>query len=259
MMMLLDQTIGCHPTRAAAPVPRFSMTALAAVALAGLAAFAALTGCSTQATRFYTLAAPAVGAGAGSGGSGSGGGNSVDAGFAPSISRSQPARSGLRFDLAPIVMDERLARPQMVVREAAEAGARVDVLEQSRWTSSFEFELRDALAAGIARRSGAIDVTRSGAAPGQPVWRIGAQLTRFDAIEDSRVDMAFDWTLRRSGRDGATVCRWATSEPVANGIDALAQGAQRATARAADAIARQISALEADPQAGCLQGVAPPV
>ena len=200
---------------------RLPRTLLGALALSLLAA-----GCATSTPdRYYTLAAPA------------------DAVPVPSV-------TPVFIELAPVAVPERLARPQMLVQRTG-GGAQVAVLEQHRWSASFENELRDALAAGIASRLGAIDVTKGGRQPSQPAWRIAVQLQRFDAIEDTRVDAAFSWTVRRSDAERSATCQWSGSEPVGQGIDALALGAQRVTAQAAQAIARQVSALQSDPAASC--------
>ncbi|MFT4267774.1 MAG: PqiC family protein, partial [Xenophilus sp.] len=181
-----------------------------------------LAGCAGPQTRYYSLAEPAA----------------APAQVAP------PAGPPLFIELAPLALPERLARPQMVVRQSG-AGAQVEVLEQHRWASSFESELRDALAAGIAARLGAVDVTQGGRAGGGPAWRIAVQVRQFDAVEGSRVDAALSWTIRRSGDASSTACQWSASEPAGAGIDALAQGAQRLTGRAAEAIARHLAAVAA--------------
>ena len=65
------------------------------------------------------------------------------------------------LELAPIAMPERFARPQLVVRKKnAPDSPAVDILEQHRWSSSFENELRDTLGSGIASRLGAVDAER---------------------------------------------------------------------------------------------------
>jgi len=156
------------------------------------------------------------------------------------------------IELAPIAMPERFARPQFVVRkkDAPESPA-VDILEQHRWSSSFEDELRDALGSGIASRLGAVDVTKTGRQRGQPATRIAVQLGQFDAIEGKRVDASFTWTVRRTDESPATGCQLAISEPVGAGFDALAQGAQRVTAKLADAIAGSVSAVKANQVPNC--------
>ena len=208
----------------------------ALVAALSMAATVAMTGCASQPDRYYTLAATGAGAPAA-------------ASQAPQAGSAAP----VFIELAPVAVPERLARPQLVVQKRG-GTAEVQLLEQHRWSSSFENELRDALASGIAARLGAIDVTKGGRQPSQPAWRIAVQLRQFDAVEDTRVDAAFSWTVRRSDSDLSASCQWSISEPVgAAGIDALAQGAQRVTARAAEVIARHVAALQVAPTAGCVR------
>jgi uncharacterized lipoprotein YmbA len=207
-------------------------TALAVVAAAVLAA-----GCASSPDRYYTLAEP-VGTAAGSVATPAG-----VAGPAPA--------SGLFIDVAPVAMPERLARPQLVVSRTGAPAAEVALLEQHRWTSSFESEMRDALAAGIATRLGAVDVTKGARLAGQPVWRVAVQLQRLDLIEGQRADAAFAWTVRRADAERGTACQWSGSEPASGGIEAVALGAQRLTGRVSAQIARHVQALQADPAAAC--------
>lgn len=194
--------------------------------IAGAALVALLSACASPVTRYYTLAEPGTAA-------------------APR------SAAPLFVELAPLALPERLARPQMVVRKADAASSEVEVLEQHRWSSSFESELRDALASGVAARLGAADSTRGGRQAGQPAWRIAVQVRQFDAIDGTRVDAALSWTLRRTDGDRSAACQWSASEPAGAGIDALAQAAQRLTARAAEAIARQVAAAQAGTLADC--------
>lgn len=186
-----------------------------------------LAACGTPVTRYYSLAEPLA--------------------AAPAPQAAPP----IFIELAPLALPERLARPQMVVRSGADASAQVEVLEQHRWASSFESELRDALAAGVAARLGAVDATKGGRANGAPAWRIAVQLRQFDAVEDSRVDAAMSWTIRRSDDTRSAACRWSASEPAGVGIDALAQSARRLVAGAAQAIAQHLRAMQAGTAADC--------
>ncbi len=207
---------------------------------ATLSAAALAAGCAATPTLYYTLAAPPPVATA----TATAGGPTAPGGPADA--------APLVIELAPVAMPERLARPQMVVRRPGDGpGARVEVLEQHRWASSFDSELRDALSGGIAARLGAVDATRGARPPGQPAWRIAVQLRQFDAVEGSRVDAAFGWTVRRSDDGRTAACRWQASEPVGPGLDALAQGAQRIVAQAADAMARHVAALRAGASVPC--------
>jgi hypothetical protein len=156
------------------------------------------------------------------------------------------------IEFAAISMPERFARPQLVVRpKDGSSGPQVDILEQHRWSSSFENELRDALASGVASRVGAVDVSKSGRQRGEPVTRIAVQMGQFDAVVGSRVDAAFSWTLKRTDEGPATGCQLSLSEPVGSGMDALAQGAQRVTAKLADAIAASVTGLQAGRMPPC--------
>lgn len=191
---------------------------------AGLAL--AMAGCTSVPDRYYTLAeAPGTAPAPAAGG------------------------AGLAIEVAPVAVPERLARPQMVLRSADTAQVRV--LEQHRWASSFEQELRDALAAGVAGRLNATDVTRGGRVQGQTVWRINVQVQAFEAVEDAQVGARLQWRLRRPDGTDAGGCTWAGSEAAGSGIEAVAQGAQRLTARAAGAIARQITALQSGAALRC--------
>lgn len=196
----------------------------------GLAAvLAVLAGCASKPDSYYTLASPVAAADA-----------------APStLGGSAPP---LYIELAPVAVPERFARPQMVVRQP-NGSVQVEVLEQHRWASSFENELRDALSAGIAGRLGALDVTKGGRQTSQPVWRIAVQLRQFDAVDGARVDASFSWTLRRSDDARTVVCQLNLGEAVGSGMDAVAQGAQRVTSAAAAAMARSVSAARSNPSA----------
>jgi len=193
-----------------------------------VAALLALAGCASKPDNYYTLASPVASADAAP---------STLGGTAP-----------LYIELAPVAVPERFARPQMVVRQPG-GSVQVEVLEQHRWASSFENELRDALSSGIAGRLGALDVTKGGRQASQPVWRIAVQLQQFDAVDGGRVDAGFSWTLRRSDEARTVVCQLNIGEAVGGGMDAVAQGAQRVTAAAAAAMARSVSAARANPGA----------
>ncbi|MET0541195.1 MAG: PqiC family protein [Variovorax sp.] len=191
-----------------------------------------LAACAGPADRFYSLAAPTS--------------------APPAVS----AASGgvpMWIEVAPLAVPERLARPQLVVRSGgATDAARVEVLDQHRWASSFESELRDALSSGIASRLGALDGTRGGRPAAAPVTRIAVQVRRFDVIDGSGVEADFGWTLRRAEQARVLVCQMRFAEPVAGtGYGALAEGAQRLTSNAAAAIARSVAALQANPEATC--------
>ena len=156
--------------------------------------------------------------------------------------------SPLLVELPPLALPERLVRPQMVVRTTS---GQLEILDLHRWSAPFNTELRDALAAGITQPLGAIDVSNGGRLAGQPVYRVAVQLRQWEAVENSRVEAGFSWTIRRSDDARNLACQWSQSEPVGLGTEALAQGAQRLTARAAQSMAAALAALDSDASAKC--------
>lgn len=202
--------------------------------LLGCAAALALAACAAAPVRYYTLASAAPGP------------------AARQLARTPVGEAAIHFNIAPVGVPERLARPQMVVRsETSAASTRVDVLEQQRWSASFDSELRDALATAIALRLHGVDVTRGGGLPGHPVYRIAVRLRHFDATLDRQVNASFGWTITRSDDARHAICQSFAAEPVGAGMDELVQGIQRTVASAAERIAAQIADLQADRPAAC--------
>ena len=199
-------------------------------AIAAMAAALLLAACSSSAPlRFYSLATSA-------------------AGSAPQVA-AQARSTAMFIDVAPVGVPERLTRPQLVVRTGD--GARMEVLEQDRWTSPFNHELRDTLASGIAAQLGAIDARSGGRQANQPVYRIAVDLRQFDAVSGNRVDAAFGWTVTRSDDSRAASCQLAFSVAVGGGTEALVAGMQKAVAMATTAIVATVNDLKANGAAGC--------
>ena len=209
--------------------------------LAFAAAALALAACAAPAVRYYSLAgAPVTSA----------------ASLVPARGPAGAAaavQSQIHLDVGPVGVPERLARPQMVVRSnGLDSGStQVQVLEQQRWTSTFDSELRDAFGGAIAARAGAVDVTRGGRLPGHPVYRIAIRLQHFEAILDDRVEARFGWTITRSDDSRSAICQAAVTAPGGKGLDELVQGVQEVVARAADRIAAQVVQLQAAGKANC--------
>jgi uncharacterized lipoprotein YmbA len=206
-------------------------TGKAAAKIMALAASALwLTACSSSPPlRFYSLATPAGGA-----------------------QIAAPVRSTTIFiDVGPVGVPERLTRPQLVVQ----SGGRMDVLEQDRWTSPFNNELRDTLANGIAAQLGAVDVKHGGRQAGQPVYRIAIDLRQFDAVSGDRVDAAFGWTVSSVDGGRAASCQAAYSVPVGmGGTEALVAAMQKTVAMATTAIVATVNDVRANTGAGVAAG-----
>ncbi|MDE2366002.1 MAG: membrane integrity-associated transporter subunit PqiC, partial [Betaproteobacteria bacterium] len=133
-------------------------------------------GCaSVPETRFYTL--------------------SVPPGSSETKITSRDSSTPIFIDVLPVNVPERLARPQLVVRSAgAGPETQLFILEQDRWSSPFNYELRDAFVTGIANQTGAVNEARGTYAPDQPGYRIAIELGQFDAIVGDRVQARFGWT-----------------------------------------------------------------
>jgi uncharacterized lipoprotein YmbA len=203
--------------------------------LACIAAALAMAACAVPPVRYYSLAAtPAPSATAAS-------------------ERPSGAGAQIHLEVGPVGVAERLAKPQIVIRSNGgdNDSARVQVLEQQRWSSTFDSELRDAFGSAIAARAGAVDVTRGGRLPGHPVYRIAIRLQYYEAILDQRVDARFGWTITRSDDTRNAICQVAVNAPAGKGLDDLVQAVQGVVAQAADRIAAQVLQLHATGKAAC--------
>ncbi len=192
------------------------MNAMARRLAAALVGVGLLAGCaSAPVTRHYTLAA------------------------APVAGSQAPL---LQVAVAPVQVPEGLARPQLVVRRTADAPAgRIEILEQSRWASSFDEELRLAFADGIASALGARDVSLGGALADLPVWRVGIQLRRYEAIPGNRVALVFDWSVGRADQALQIACQTGIVRALpAGSIDDLVQGVRAVVGQTAQAIAESV-------------------
>ena len=154
------------------------------------------------------------------------------------------------IEVMPVSVPERLARPQLVVSSKGQDGELL-VLEQARWSSPFNLELRDALAAAIAGKIGAIKVIRRGRLAGQPIYRIAVELSQFDATVGGRVNARFDWTITHSTQARSAACYSVISEPAGDSIESLVNGIQHVVAAAAESISENLTQLNGVGAASC--------
>jgi uncharacterized protein len=197
-----------------------------------LAALALAAGCASvgEKTRFYTLSVP-------------------------SDMREKDPHPGysatpIFIEVMPVSVPERLARPQLVVSIKGEEGE-LRVLELARWSSPFNHELRDALAAAIAGKVGAIKVIRGGRLPGQPVYRIAVELSQFDATIGGRVNARFDWTITSLTQGRNASCYSVISEAAGRDVESLVKGIQDVVATAAGRIGENLGELNDGGAATC--------
>jgi uncharacterized lipoprotein YmbA len=154
------------------------------------------------------------------------------------------------IEVMPVSVPERLARPQLVVSSKGQDGELL-VLEQARWSSPFNLELRDALAAAIAGKIGAIKVIRRGRLAGQPIYRIAIELSQFDATVGGRVNARFDWAITHSTQARSAACYSVISESAGDSIESLVKGIQHVVAAAAESISENLMQLNGGGAASC--------
>ena len=178
-------------------------------------------GCtSTPVTRFHTLMPAEPPAAAASG--------------APA------ARPRLAFVLEPIRLPAQVDQPQWFVRLPDDT---VAVLEQDRWTSPLQDELRQALLERLATRWGAATMRP---APGSgPPLRVTLDLRRFDSVlgREARIDGSWTLTAGEGSAVRVSQCEWAWREPAAIGTEALAAAHRRIVARLGDALGEALETL----------------
>lgn len=181
--------------------------------LPAAALFAALlAGCSsTPVDRFYTL---------------SGGPATV----VPSMTAAAP----LYFEMRPVTLPGQLRRPQMVV---SASDGRIDLEEHHRWAGPLAEEIGNSLSLGIAAQLGGVDVYRSAAPKESTVYRIGADIQRFESQPGSYALVDAVWSVRRLDGGEVQTCRSVFQEPVGPGHDALVVGHRTALARLSATIA----------------------
>lgn len=199
-------------------VPLARLVRLAAAAVAGAALLGACA--STPPTRYHSLL-PAE----------------TLAGAAP------PVTPPLPIALAPVQMPAALNQSPWLVR--LPDGSLVQ-LEQDRWTSPLPQEVHAALAERLAQRWGAIELR--GLAP---AWRVTLEVTRFESLPGQEARLEGRWMLTPSGGKATPVCQAVLREPVGAGTAALAAGHQRAMARLADRIGRQLRAAASGAVPAC--------
>ena len=200
-----------------------------------LALGALLTACATSKTnaRFYTLA------------------NNLPKGSGENL----PVSTPIAIEILPVNVPERLKRPQLVI--TAKNSAQLKILEQDRWSSSFNDELQDAFVSGISQQLNAIDISRGGRISNQPTYRIAIVLQHFNATPGEQVQANFGWTITplnagKSSTDNRSLsCQATISKTVGNDTDAVVKGVQAAVDDAIKAITANVKALSNNNSATC--------
>lgn len=166
-------------------------------------------------------------------------------------SRLAPSSKPIFIEVMPVNVPERLARPQLVVRlPGSEQEAQLSILDQDRWSSHFNYELRDVFTTGITNRTGAINETR-GISADQHRYRITIELSQFDAIVGEKVQARFGWTITRSTDGRNAACYSKISEPVGEGIVGVVKGVQRVVSSVSADVSKNLTELEIGQETTC--------
>lgn len=203
---------------------------------------AMLTACATPSTtpRFYTLA------------------NSSPA---KSPTANLPTAAPIAIEVLPVNVPERLKRPQLVI--TAKNSSQLKILEQERWSSSFNDELQDAFVSGISSQLNAIDISRGSRTANQPTYRIAIVLQQFNATPGEQVQANFGWTITllnagtrldtgaRSADKRALSCQTTITKTVGDDMDAVVKGVQEAVADVIQAISANVTSLNSGEEAKC--------
>jgi uncharacterized protein len=204
---------------ARARAARGAISALGALALA-----AALAGCSSPASRFYTL--------------------SPTDDTARTTAAPNAGNPRWLIELAPVDVPPQVAKSQLVVQTDAN---QVRVLEQERWASLPGDEIRRALSGDLTQQLGTIDVYGSPHPEGVPVYRVSVNVQRFESWPGSHALVDAVWSVRALDTQTVLTCRSVINEPVGDGYDALVIGHRRAVESLSQAIASGVRALAAAP------------
>jgi uncharacterized lipoprotein YmbA len=207
------------PAALSAPAPARAITVTLAVTLA-----AALAGCASPGSRFYTLSP------------------SDDAArTAPAATASNPP---WLIELAPVDVPPQVAKAQFVVQTDA---TQVKVLEQERWASMPGDEIRRALSGDLTQQLNTIDVYGSPRPDGVPVYRVSVNVQRFESWPGSHALIDAVWSVRALDSQSVMTCRSVLNEPVGDGYDALVVGHRRAVADLSMAISSGVRTFAAMP------------
>jgi hypothetical protein len=192
-----------------------------AAAAAALALVAALVvGCaSTPATRLHTLL--------------------------PAQSVPRPAQGTLTpIVLEPIRIPAQVDQPQWLVRLPDDSLA---ILEQERWSSPLQDELRQALLEELGR-FGMVEAAVGASVP----WRIRIELRRFESVPGREARIEGSWLLSAGdGRRPGLRCDWRYAESAGPGMPALANAHRRAVVRLAGALGESLGKLGRGETAAC--------
>ncbi|MFJ5435625.1 membrane integrity-associated transporter subunit PqiC [Pectobacterium sp. CHL-2024] len=202
--------------------------------LLSLTVLALLSSCSSPPVRYHTLLTPA-------------------SPVAPlSLMANTTHAAPFFIDVLPVGIPAQLDTSQIVIRQG-DSGA--VVLDNERWLSPLNEEIRTALSADLTQRLNTQDVSGLVRSADTPVVRIHLQVRRFDSWPDQSVAFDADWSLSAVGEeDGRArlICRSQFTEQAAGSDTAMLHAQQQIIARLAEQIAATATRWMPDRQGTCL-------
>jgi uncharacterized lipoprotein YmbA len=155
------------------------------------------------------------------------------------------AATQMAIEVLPVNVPERLKRPQLVL--SSKQSTQLKILEQDRWSSSFNDELQDAFVSVLSQQLNAIDISRGGRGANQPTYRIAIVLQQFTAIPGDQVTANFGWTITRLNTDVreniAMSCHSTFSKTSGNSVHEVVKAIQVTVAEAIQAVAMNVNSL----------------
>ncbi len=179
---------------------------------------AAITGCASAPTQYYTLATQ----------------NGEDAlvqGEAP-----------FGLNVHDVTVPDAVDKAQLMIRQSADSAAVVP-LNGSRWAGSLQDEIQKTLSANLVSRLGAINVQGvAGNDERLPIWLVQATFHRFDMVLNKAAVIDVTWRIRpvRVASRTGDVCQTRIQVPAGKGVDGLVVSQSKAIALLSDVIAGAI-------------------
>jgi len=159
------------------------------------------------------------------------------------------ASAPLFFEMRPVTIPAQVRRPQLMV--AGEAG-KIELMEHHRWAGPLADEITTGLSLGIAANLGGVDVYRNPAPTGSTLYRIGANIQRFESKEGSYALIDAVWNVRKVDGGSVQTCRSVFQENVGPGYEALVAGHRAALAKLAAAISAGVRSQVAGGTLACV-------
>jgi uncharacterized lipoprotein YmbA len=194
-----------------------------------LAAVLGVSACTSSATHYYTLIAPA-----------------------PTVPPASVAPAPFQFEMLPVLMPVQVDQPPVVIRQGDGSLA---ILDAERWGSPLGDEFHDALTGQLERRFGSRDLAGLPKDSGQPVLSLRTDVRRFESMPGSYalIDVVWSLNLRNTGSKGQNLtCSSVIREPAGIGMENLVLAHQRAVSRLADNIAKTAGNWARNSGSGCL-------